>query len=240
MIPSAYQLRSFYKTLGGRIVRRLIRQKIDAMWAADLHGFRVMGAGYAAPYLKTFQDNAERTICVMFKGEGVHHWPDGGYNLTCLADESDLPFETNSIDRILLIHSLEFTGFLTPAMEEYYRILKSNGRILVVVPNRMGLWARAEWTPFGRGTPYSSGQVEDFLKENLFVPERTERALFIPPFKSQTLLRSAGWWEKLGQKICPAMGGLIFVEASKQIYAGGGKLAKAKSTQVQNTVPKPI
>lgn len=239
MIPSAYQLRAFYKTLGGRIVRRLIRDKISALWP-DMHGLHVMGAGYAAPFLKNFIGSSQNTVCVMFAGQGVHHWPDDADNLTCLADETDLPFETNSVDRILLIHSLEFTGFLTPAMEELWRILKSNGRILVIVPNRMGMWARAEWTPFGRGTPYSSGQVEEFLKENLFVPERTERALFIPPFKSQTLLRSAGWWETLGNKFCPAMGGLIFVEASKQIYAGTGKMTKAKSVPVQSTAPEPI
>jgi hypothetical protein len=96
----------------------------------------------------------------------------------------------------------------------------------------MGLWARAEWTPFGRGTPYSASQVQDFLKENLFVPEQTRRALFIPPFKSQTLLRSAGLWEKLGARVFPAMGGVLMVEASKQIYATTGK-----ATPVTKKVP---
>lgn len=223
MIPSAYQLRDFYKSLGGRIVRRLIRERIESLWP-DTRFMRVLGGGYAAPYLPYFHEQSERTVCVMFRGEGVHHWPDDAANLTCLADETDLPFETNSIDRIVLIHSLEFTGLLKPAMEELWRILKSNGRIIIIVPNRIGLWARADWTPFGRGTPYSAGQVKDFLKENLFIPERTEHALFIPPFKSQTLLRMARFWERVGNKLCPAMSGLIFVEASKQIYAGSGRV----------------
>ena len=242
MIPSAYQLRDFYKTLGGRIVQKLIFDKISELWPS-MRGLRVVGGGYAPPYLMPFDDGSERTVCVMFKGQGVHHWPEDAKNITCLCDETDLPFETNSVDRILLIHSLEFTGFLTPAFEEFWRILKSNGRILVIVPNRIGLWARAVKTPFGHGTPYTSGQVEDFLRENLFIPERTERALFVPPFKRPTLLRSAALWEKIGNKICPAMGGLIFVEASKQIYAGTGKLAKLqKSYQVKKTqsAPEPI
>lgn len=220
MIPSAYQLRSFYKTLGGRIVRRLIKERLAKMWPEVERGARVVGAGYAAPYLKAYEDRADRSICVMFTGQGVHHWPDDADNLTCLADEADLPFETNSVDRILLIHSLEFTGFLKPAFEEFWRVLKSNGRILVVVPNRLGFWARAVWTPFGRGTPYSASQVEEFLRENLFIPEATDYGLFIPPFKSQMLLRSAGLWENIMHRILPAMGGLVFVEASKQIYAG--------------------
>lgn len=236
MIPSAYQLRDFYKTLGGRIVRRLVRERIESLWP-ETKGLRVLGSGYAAPYMVQLREDSERAVCVMFREQGVHHWPDDAPNLTCLADETELPFETNSVDRIILIHSLEFTGFLKPAFEELWRVLKSNGRILVIVPNRLGLWARADWTPFGRGTPFSAGQVEDFLIENLFIPERTERGLFVPPFKSQTLLRSAALWEKVCTKLCPAMGGLIFVEASKQIYAGTGK---ARAVEVRKTKEVPV
>lgn len=235
MIPSAYDLRTFYKTLGGRIVRKLIRAQLVKMWP-DAKAMRVLGCGYAVPFLKPYMDS-ERTVAVMFSGQGMHHWPEDGdqKNLTCFAAETDLPFETNSIDRIVLIHSLEFTGLLKPAFEELWRVLKSNGRILIVVPNRMGLWSRAEWTPFGRGAPYSASQVQDFLRENLFIPERSARALFVPPFKSEMLLRSAGFWEKAGALLCPAMGGLIFVEASKQIYAGTGRRVTHES---RNLAPK--
>jgi SAM-dependent methyltransferase len=199
----------------------------------------------AVPYLRDYAANSERTAAVMFASQGVHHWPDEGDNLTCLADETELPFETNSIDRIILVHSLEFTGFLKPAFEEYWRVLKSNGRILIIVPNRMGLWARADWTPFGQGQPFSATQVRHFLQENLFVPERSEKALFIPPFKSQFLLRSAGWWEWFGERICPAMGGLIFIEASKQIYAGTGGVRVGRAEHVSlkpvtQGAPEPI
>jgi SAM-dependent methyltransferase len=220
MTPTAYQLREFYKTLGGRIARRLIRERIERM-IGSVSGLRVLGGGYAVPYLSPFMENTERTVSVMFTGQGVHHWPDdNAANITCLANETELPFETNSVDRIILVHSLEFTGFLQPAFEEFYRVLKSNGRILIIVPNRMGLWSRADWTPFGHGQPYSASQVEHFLADNKLAIERTEKGLFIPPFKSQLLLRSAAWWEKIGNALFPAMGGLIFVEASKQIYAG--------------------
>ncbi len=235
MIPSAYYLRDFYKTLGGRIVRRLIRERIEK-FCGNLAGLRVLGGGYAVPYLTPFTGSTERTVSVMFTGQGVHHWPDDGKNLTCLADETELPFETNSVDRIILVHSLEFTGLLKPAFEEFWRVLKSNGRILIIVPNRMGLWARADWTPFGHGQPYSASQVEHFLSENLFVPERAEKGLFIPPFKSQFLLRSAGWWEKLGEKIFPGMGGLIFVEASKQIYAGTARPVRSAATKAKPVI----
>lgn len=212
--------------MGGRIVRRLIRERIENM-VGSVSALRVLGGGYAVPYLAPFVRDAERTVAVMFQGQGVHHWPEDEANVTCLAEETELPFETNSIDRIILVHSIEFSGFLQPAFDEFWRVLKSNGRILIIVPNRMGLWSRADWTPFGHGQPYSASQVEHFLTENKFVLERTEKGLFIPPFKSQFLLRSAAWWEKLGNILFPAMGGLIFVEASKQIYAGTARAQRA-------------
>lgn len=242
MTPSAYQLRDFYKTLGGRIVRRLVRERIEKI-VGNVSGQRVLGGGYAAPFLSPFLQEAERTCVVMFSGQGVHHWPEDAPNGTCLANETELPFETNTIDRIILVHSLEFTGFLQPAFEEFYRVLKSNGRLLVIVPNRMGLWARADWTPFGHGQPYSTSQVEQFLIQNRFVIEHAEKGLFVPPFKNQFLLRSAQWWEKLGEKIFPAMGGLIFIDASKQIYAGSGTGARVinrKKTPVIQNAPEPI
>ncbi len=242
MTPSAYQFRDFYRTLGGRIVRRLIRERI-VKFCGNVKDHRILGGGYAVPYLVPFINDAERTCAVMFASQGVHHWPDDADNLTCLANEIELPFETNSVDRIILVHSLEFTGFVKPAFEELWRVLKSNGRILVIVPNRMGLWARADWTPFGHGQPYSTSQVENFLIENLFVPEYAEKGLFVPPFKNQFFLRSAHWWEKLGEKIFPAMGGLIFIEASKQIYAGTARPvrseARAKKPVMAGT-PEPI
>ena len=47
----------------------------------------------------------------------------------------------------------------------------AEGRALFVVPNRSGLWARREATPFGFGRPYSLGQLESHLKRGSFTPE---------------------------------------------------------------------
>jgi len=222
MHPSAYDLKSFYNSRAGRIVRRIVRERMEQMWPSDsLTGLRLMGYGYPIPYLKTYLEKAERAFALMPGEQGVHHWPTEGGNLTCLSEERDLPFETNSVDRILMIHALEFTGNLRPLLQEMWRVLKSSGRILIVVPNRLGLWARADWSPFGRGTPCSATQAEDILRANLFVHERTEKALFVPPFRGDFVLRSAGFFEKVGNAVFPAMGGVHFIEASKQLYAPG-------------------
>src|SRR5688572_14876337 len=101
MYPSAYDLKGFYNTLGGRIIRRIIRERIMEFWP-DVQGQRVMGVGYAAPYLKPFLPGAERTFAVMPAGIGAHDWPEDQKNLVCVSAEPDLPLETNSVDRILM------------------------------------------------------------------------------------------------------------------------------------------
>lgn len=225
---SAYDLKSFYNNFSGRVIRKIIREKILHLWP-ETKNLSLMGYGYALPYLRPYVDSADQIYNIMPAQLGVHDWPPEGANRVCLSEESALPLETNSVDRIIMVHGLEFLDFPDDSFEELWRVLKSSGRIIIVVPNRMGLWARVDWNPFGQGKPYSAKQVENFLKDNLFVHERTNYALFSPPFQNNLFLRAAGVFEKIGGYLYPALGGVAVIEASKQLYAGKGTSVKAKS-----------
>lgn len=238
MYPSAYDLKDFYNTLGGRIIRTVLRERIGEFWPADeQRDMRMVGIGYALPYMRPYLDKAERVVSLMPPQQGAHPWPMDGQNLVCMGDEAALPIETNSIDRVLLVHALEFSGFHQPLFEELWRVMKGNARMMIVVPNRMGLWSRADWSPFGQGTPFSASQVERFLRDNMFSHERTRHALFVPPFRRDMFLRSAKFFEKTGRMICPAAGGVHIVEASKQLYAGKGTRARVKPHPQMQTAP---
>lgn len=245
MSVSVFDLKNFYGCRGGRFVRRLLGAHIRDMWGDDMTGLRVMGCGYAAPFLRPYLHDSERVFNVMYASMGCHHWPQNmnERNLVCLADEYDLPIETESIDRILLMHGLEYAENPDRMLQELWRVLKSNGRILIVVPNRLGLWARAEWTPFGYGHPYSAGQITHHLKNNLFVHEQTRRALFMPPFKSFLVLRTAYLFESIGRYIFPGLAGVYLVEAGKQVYANIGRGEKSHANIRKGRkvfVPEPV
>ena len=98
-------------------------------------------------------------------------------------------------------------------------MLAAGGRLLAVVPNRRGIWARIDSTPFGQGQPYTPGQLSRLLREEGFTPERTAAALFVPPTRSRMMLRSAVAWEKIGERWFTTFAGVAMVEATKQIYA---------------------
>ncbi len=223
MYNSIYDFRDFYNSHPGRVVRRIVGHKIREFWP-DVAGLRVLGCGYSTPYMNLLKEDSERSVLLMPAALGAHAWPgsDDAPNVVCLAEESELPLETNSIDRVLLMHSLEHSELISPFLEEIWRVLKSNGCILIVAPNRLSMWARAEWSPFGHGRPFSLSQLHHYLRDAGFVQERTGEALFIPPVRSQTVFRSVGFFEGIGRYVYPALGGLHFVEASKQLYAPTG------------------
>ena len=55
---------------------------------------------------------------------------------------------------------------------EIRRVLAPGGKAIFLVPNRAGIWARRDATPFGYGRPYSIGQLEKTLSDNKFTAER--------------------------------------------------------------------
>lgn len=211
-------LREFYAHRLGRTAQRAIRHELRQMWP-DVRGLRVLGIGFPTPYLGVFREEAERVIAAMPAGQGVMHWPAGERGLTMLCDDADLPLPDLSVDRVILIHSLECTEQMRQMLREVWRVLADSGRLIVIAPNRRGLWARADSTPMGHGRPYSRGQLSRLLKENMFMPNNASRALFVPPINLHLVLGPAAAWEKVGRRLFPAAAGVIMAEAVKQMYA---------------------
>src|SRR3546814_8778053 len=119
---------------------------------------------------------AGRVLAFMPASQGVMHWPPEGAGLVSLVEETDLPLPDYSIDRVLLAHGLENADSLRALLREIWRVLTGDGRVLVVVPNRRGLWARSDRTPLGWGHPYSAAQLSRVLRDNMFTPTRTQRS----------------------------------------------------------------
>ena len=223
-----YELKQYYASRAGRMVRRLLQAYIHDFWP-DVKSKRILGYGYAVPFLKPLQDDAVQVFGLMPAGGGVHHWQQKGVNKVAVTLEDFIPLETESVDLILMTHGLEFATAPEEMLAEMWRVLKSNGRMIVVVPNRLGMWARVEHTPFGHGKPYTSTQLTALLNRALFVCERKSRALFMPPFKSFLVLRTAYAMESFGKYIFPGLSGVHVFEVSKQVYAGALKQETKKA-----------
>ena len=222
MFSDVVDLHEFYQSHLGHTAQYILRRKLREIWP-DVTGQSVVGVGYATPYLRPFMAQASRVCAIMPAGQGVIHWPREEPGLTLLADEAELPLPDLSVDRLLLIHSVECSEQLRRMLRECWRVLAGNRKLLVMAPNRRGIWARFERTPFGHGTPYSRSQLSRLLRDMMFTPLQTRNALFMPPSKRRLMLRSAPAWERAASHIMPSFSGVLLVEANKQIYAANAE-----------------
>lgn len=226
MSTDIVDLRQFYHSPLGQMATASIGHAISSLWPR-LPDERLMGLGFALPYLEMFQEGAERTFAFMPAGQGAVNWPPGALSATALVFDEELPLPDASIDRILLVHSLEFAENPREALKEIWRVLAPGGRVVIVVPNRRGVWARLEHTPFGAGRPYSRGQLTSILREANFTPGAFADALYYPPYRKRWMLRLCRWMEPFGRRTMPGFSGVIVVEAQKRLYQGLPVFARA-------------
>jgi SAM-dependent methyltransferase len=236
MWSDVVDLRDFYAGALGYVARRAIGRRLREMWP-DVTGQRVLGLGYSTPFLVPFAGKAERVLAMMPAAQGVLPWPSDGPNRTTLVEEADLPLPDLAVDRVVLVHALEHAEALRPFLREIWRVMAHSGRLIVVVPNRRGIWARLDRTPFGHGHPYTAGQLSRLLRDNLFTPVATRTALFIPPFGSRLWLSSWGGWERIGERWLNRFAGVVMIEAGKQIYAPTAVRAVPKAELRRRPVP---
>ena len=209
----------YYRTRLGRAAQKAVRDRLVTLWP-EAKSQTVAGFGFAVPLLRPYLGQARRVIGLMPAPQGVMHWPAGLPNVSVLCAEAAWPLETGAVDKLVVMHGLDASEQPLAVLGECARVLGPGGRAVLVVPNRSGLWARRDRTPFGHGRPYSLRQLEAQVEAAGLVPERHAAALFAPPSEHQFWLRSAGMIERMGQRLSRSGGGgVILLEVSKQVPA---------------------
>lgn len=224
-------LRNFYyRNPLGRAAQKSLRDRMLELWP-EAKGQTVVGFGFAAPLLRPYLKDARRVVTLMPGPQGVMPWPPGLPNTSVLTEETAWPIETGRVDKLVVLHGLETSERPSDLLEECWRVLGPGGRVLFIVPNRAGIWARRDGTPFGYGRPYSLGQLDTQLRKHQFLPERHLGALYQMPSRRRVLMKSAALFERVGRYV-PTMvaGGAFMVEATKLVYPpkGQAKLARKR------------
>ncbi len=213
-------LRNFYyRSPLGRAAQKVVRDQLVHLWP-EAKGQTVAGFGFAVPLLRPYLADARRVIGLMPGPQGVMPWPAGQPNVSVLCEETAWPLPTGMVDKLVMMHGLETSEHASAVLDEAWRVLGPGGRMVVIVPNRAGIWSRTDRTPFGYGHPYSLRQLEAQLRRHDFVTERTLSTLYQPPSyrkiwrKMAPFLEQAGHWMPIF-----AAGGVLMVEVSKQVAA---------------------
>ncbi len=222
--PNITELQDFYSTTLGHITCKNLQKKIKEIWCEEDNNSTeyILGIGYTDPYLLPFQNNKKYIpISILPSEQEVinRSIKNNCTNISLISKETMLPFDDSSIDKVILSHALEFTEHQAQIMDEIWRILSPQGRLLIIVPNRLSIWSRVESTPFGHGHPFSPRQLDLLLMKSMFIRTRLEMELFMPPTNSKIILKMSEIWEKLGKIFLNPLGGVLIIEAEKRIFS---------------------
>ncbi|WP_018690219.1 methyltransferase domain-containing protein [Ahrensia kielensis] len=213
------EMRAFYHSALGERSNNAIAMALTRIWE-PVAKERLVGIGYTRPWLERFENDTQITLAFMLAAHGAAKWPRTGPSRSALVFDEELPLADSSVDRILAVHALEYAESPRETLMEFWRVLAPNGKLILVVPNRRGVWARIDTTPFGNGRPFSSGQLRNLLRETNFTPARETEALFFPPSRRFLALKLSNQFEAVGLRIGRLFGGVIVIEAQKQLYQG--------------------
>ena len=144
MTTDVTRLIEFYKSPLGRLSRALVREQVIEL-AGDLKGRRVLGLGFATPYLRFSLAPAGRVLAFMPERQGASAWPREGPSRTVLCDPLEMPLTDAAVDLTVAIHALEHVADAEELMRELWRITAPNGHLLLVVPRRRGICSG--WRP---------------------------------------------------------------------------------------------
>lgn len=225
----------YYQRALGHVVQRILRERLTRRWPAEsCTGMSVAGFGFAAPMLRPYLATARRVTALMPGPQGVMAWPAGQKNHSVLCDETAWPIETGSLDRLVMLHGLETSDHPSALLAEAWRVLGPGGRMILMVPNRSGLWAASDRTPFGLGRSYSTRQLEAQARNAGFTSGWHGSAVYIPPSDRRFWLGSALMWERTGARISRILvAGILLMELGKQTRAPAGPGVKVH-------VPSPL
>ena len=172
---------------------------------------RLLALGYCAPLLNGFDlASVERLILACPAEQGGLAWPRAAPNLAAEIDVLAMPFQDALFDEALVVHALEHAAPPRRLLRELWRVLAPGGSIVIVTPNRAGLWVHMETTPFGHGAPFGKNQICGMLEDALFEITHRQTLLAVPP------LPAVAWLDRPAMRLLPKMGGLHIIRATKR------------------------
>jgi SAM-dependent methyltransferase len=147
-----------------------------------------------------------------------------------VSEFSALPFAANSLDLVILPHTLELGADPHACLREVERVLVPEGRVIISGLNPVSLWGfrqrRAHWySRAGFGETYLPQQGEfigywrlrDWLRLLSFEVETSRFGCYRPSVKSQGWLDRFAWMDRLGRRWWPIFGAVYFVVAVKRV-----------------------
>lgn len=139
-------------------------------------------------------------------------------------EPSALALQSDSVDVMLLPHTLEFESDPHEVLREVGRVLRGEGELIVLGFEPLGTWSlRNAFTrggcPPGLRRTISENRLADWLKLLGFEVGAAERFLYAPPLRALHSGKARGWLERIGRRAWPRMSGAYLLHARKRVHS---------------------
>ncbi len=235
--PAIIGLAQWLGTPVGRYLLAWEQQHADRA-VADVFGFHAVQIGL--PQLDALRANRmpHRWVCGdgTFKSSAVSFGDEPPSNSTVVAVHCDfdaLPFDAQSLDLVVMPHTLELAHDAHLALREVERVLRPEGRVVILGFNPASLWSLRQrlgrvrrGLGFGMRHPLflpSSGdfigyrRLRDWLRLLSFEVEAGRFGCFRPPVTSDRWLARFDWAEQFGGRWLPVFGAVYALTAVKRV-----------------------
>jgi SAM-dependent methyltransferase len=211
---------------------------------ADVFGYHALQLGLAP--LAALQANRmpQRWLAVQQQKDLAHLTTDSSLLLTQF---ESLPFDSQSLDLIVLPHTLELSADPHQLLREAERVLRPEGRLLVSAFNPWSLWGARQkighWTgyqflPEVRGM-ISLPRLKDWLKLLNFELQGGRFGCYRPPCHSDKRMARSSFFDRAGDRWWPILGAVYILVAVKRVAGMRliGPSWKQKTQSVSATAP---
>jgi SAM-dependent methyltransferase len=136
-----------------------------------------------------------------------------------------LPIATNSVEAVLLPHTLEHAARPHQLLREVERILVGEGNVVICAFSPWSAWgarhylARSDFPPHATRL-LSERRTRDWLSLLGFEIVAARRYLFAPPWTQGLIgLRADSWFETQGPRLAAPLAGAYMLKARKRVHA---------------------
>lgn len=241
-------MQQWLETPPGRYLLAWERAEFDRA-VADIFGYHALQLGL--PWLDTLAANRmpHKWLAIddSMHGEAAERKP------ALVTDFAALPFEENSIDLVVLPHSLELNTDPHATLREVERVLVPEGKVVICGLNPASFWGLRQrrahlYRRLGFGQLYlpDAGEfigywrLRDWLRLLSFEVESSSFGCYRPAMFTEKWLNRYEWMDRAGERWWPIFGAAYFLVAVKRVR-GARLIGPAwKSAKSIATAPVPL